>query len=179
MSPFAPFAKPRAFAGARAAAASPRGRRPVSRSPLPVLLLAGAALPLLLGCNGIRPPKGVDPTRVRMTVTGYCDCGDCCGWERAWLRLGAPVYSAGPNKGKRKEVGVTATGSKTRRGTAAVDRRRFPYGTVFHVPGYGYARAEDTGGAIKGNHIDLWFPSHEAALRWGRRTLTVTVWPAP
>lgn len=129
-----------------------------------------------VGCSGIRPPRGVKPTSVRMTVTGYCDCGDCCGWERSWLRLGAPVYSSGPNKGKRKAVGITASGSETRHGTAAVDRRLFPFGTVFKVPGYGYARAEDVGGAIKGNHIDLWFPSHEAALRWGRRTLTVEVW---
>ena len=153
--------------------------RSVLRSPFPVLrILALAALPLLQGCSGIRPPDDVDPIKVRMTVTGYCNCGECCGWERSWLRLGTPVYSSGPNKGKPKEVGITATGTETRHGTAAVDRRRFAFGTVFHVPGYGYAIAEDTGGAIKGNHIDLWFPSHDAALRWGRRTLTVTVWPA-
>ena len=147
-------------------------RRPAGASLFFVALLA------LAGCGGIRPPAGVDPVKVRMTVTGYCDCGDCCGWERSWLRLGTPVYSYGPNKGKPKAVGVTSTGGETRHGTAAVDRRRFPYGTVFRVPGYGYAIAEDTGGAIKGNHIDLWFPTHDAARRWGRRTLTVTGWPA-
>ena len=135
-------------------------------------------LPLLafLGCSGIRPPRGVTPTYERILTTGYCDCGQCCGWERSWLRLGAPVYSSGPLKGHRKEVGITATGTETRHGTAAVDRRRYPYGTVFHVPGYGYARGEDAGAAIQGNHIDLWFPSHAAALRWGRKTLTVRVW---
>lgn len=134
-------------------------------------------IPLVaVGCSGIRPPRGVKSTLVRMTVTGYCDCGDCCGWERSWLRLGTPVYSYGPNKGKRKEVGITASGTETRHGTAAVDRRLFPFGTIFKIPGYGYARAEDIGGAIKGNHIDLWFPSHDAALRWGRKTLTVEVW---
>ena len=66
----------------------------------------------------------------------------------------------------------------TRHGTAAVDRTRFPYGTIFEVPGYGYARGEDAGGAIKGNHIDLWFPSHQAAKNWGKRRLRVRVWPA-
>ena len=176
-----------AFAGARAAmrssarvAATPPAALPVApqgRSVLCFLFSVLCSL-ALLGCSGIRPPDDVDPIKVRMTVTGYCDCGDCCGWERSWLRLGTPVYSSGPNKGKPKEVGITATGTETRHGTAAVDRRRWAFGTVFHVPGYGYARAEDTGGAIKGNHIDLWFPSHDAALRWGRRTLTVTVWPA-
>lgn len=168
-------------AGKAKAPAFPARPRASARQAARVAVPLAALCPLLLllGCSGIRPPRGVDPVRVRMTVTGYCDCGDCCGWERSWLRLGAPVYSSGPNKGKRKAVGVTATGSETRRGTAAVDPRRFPFGTVFRVPGYGYARAEDTGGAIKGNHIDLWFPSHEAALRWGRRTLSVTVWRAP
>ncbi len=133
-------------------------------------------LGLLVGCSGIRPPKGVKSKMVRMTVTGYCDCGECCGWERSWWRLGMPVYSSGPNEGKRKEIGITATGSETHHGTAAVDKRVFPYGTIFYVPGYGYARGEDAGGAIKGNHIDLWFASHAAAKRWGRKVLNVEVW---
>ena len=89
--------------------------------------------------------------------------------------IDGPVLDACPNL---RWVGVTATGTETRHGVAAVDKARFPYGTVFRVPGYGYARAEDAGGAIKGNHIDLWFPSHRAALDWGRRTLNVQVWPA-
>ena len=168
----------RAPAG-RATGGAP-GKRP-GRRPGGAVCSLFAILCLLLAttsCTGIRPPKGVDPVTVRLEVTGYCDCGDCCGWERSWLRLGTPVYSYGPNKGKRKEVGVTATGTETRHGVAAVDKARFPYGTVFRVPGYGYARAEDAGGAIKGNHIDLWFPSHRAALDWGRRTLNVQVWPA-
>lgn len=131
---------------------------------------------MIVGCSGIEPPKGVKPTYEIIEVTGYCDCGDCCGWERSWLRLGTPVYNYGPNKGKPKEVGITSTGVETRYGTAAVDPRRYPYGTVFYVPGYGYAKGEDAGGAIKGAHIDLWFPSHEAALKWGRKKVKVKVW---
>ncbi len=160
---------------------APRAGKPLAR--WAVRLVCGGALAALAlwghGCSGIRPPRGVKPTTERILTTGYCDCGDCCGWERSWLRLGAPVYSYGPMKGKRKAVGITATGTETRHGTAAVDRTRYRYGTVFHVPGYGYARGEDAGGAIKGAHIDLWFPSHEAALRWGRRTLNVKVWRKP
>ena len=138
------------------------------------LFLCG--LLLLGGCSGVRPPRGVTPRTVSLIVTGYCDCGECCGWERSWLRLGTPIYASGPKKGEVKEVGVTASGTKTRHGVAATDRSRFPRGTVFDVPGYGYARAEDTGGAIKGNHIDLWFPSHTAAKKWGRQRLLVRTW---
>jgi 3D (Asp-Asp-Asp) domain-containing protein len=49
-------------------------------------------------------------------------------------------------------------------------------GTIVYVPGYGYGRVEDTGGAIKGDALDLWFPAHEQAGRWGRRQLAVQVW---
>ena len=139
-------------------------------------LIVSSGLLVMNGCSGIRPPRGSVPQDEIILTTGYCDCGECCGWERSWLRLGAPVYAYGPHKGERKEVGITATGTETRYGTAAVDKRRYPYGTVFRVPGYGYARGEDAGGAIKDAHIDLWFPSHEAARKWGRRRLKVRVW---
>jgi 3D (Asp-Asp-Asp) domain-containing protein len=143
---------------------------------LPLELFTAIVLLVLGGCGGIRPPKGVKPVTETIVVTGYCDCGKCCGWERSWLRLGTPVYSYGPQKGQPKRVGITSTGTETRHGTAAVDRSRYPYGTVFYVPGYGYARGEDIGGAIKNAHIDLWFPSHQAALKWGKKTLKVKVW---
>ncbi len=50
-----------------------------------------------------------------------------------------------------------------------------PLGTRLLIPGYGEAIAADTGGAIQGNVIDLWFPSTAEALRWGRRTVTITI----
>lgn len=112
--------------------------------------------------------------RLEVTATGYCACGSCCGWKRNWL--GRPVYAYGSNKGKRKEVGVTATGTEAQPGVAAVDPRVFPYGSVFQIPGYGWARAEDRGGAIKGHHLDLFFDTHEEALQWGRRKIVVLVW---
>ena len=88
-----------------------------------------------------------------------------------------PVFSSGPNKGKVKKVGITASGSKVRHGTIAADTSIYPFGTIMYVEGYGYGRVEDRGGAIKGNRIDLYFPSHKTALKWGKRTKTVKVWP--
>jgi len=90
--------------------------------------------------------------------------------------LGRPVYSYGPNKGKPKKVGVTASGTRARHGTIAADTRYLPFGTVIYVPGYGYGRVEDRGGAIKGAKIDLWFSSHDKAKQWGRRKIKVKVW---
>lgn len=110
-------------------------------------------------------------------MTGYCRCGKCTGWHRTWY--GRPVYSSGNSKGERKEVGVTASGSKAKVGTIAADTTRYPFGTIMHIPGYGYGRVEDRGGAIKGEHIDLYFRSHNEALRWGRQTKKVKVWFQP
>jgi hypothetical protein len=90
--------------------------------------LFGVVLLLISGCARFRPPAGVRPQVVTMVVTGYCKCGKCCGWKRDW-RL-RPVYSSGPLKGKVKKVGVTAWGTKARKGTIAADTRKYPFGTI-------------------------------------------------
>jgi 3D (Asp-Asp-Asp) domain-containing protein len=51
--------------------------------------------------------------------------------------------------------------------------KQFKYGDRLYIPGYGVGRVEDIGGAIKGRHIDIWFPSHEEALRWGVKWLKI------
>ena len=71
--------------------------------------------------------------------------------------------------------GRTATGVKTAPGVVAVDPSVIPLGTRMTIPGYGEGIAADTGGAVHGNTIDLWFPSIEQALQWGRRTVTITI----
>jgi len=126
---------------------------------------------------GVRPPKEVKPFERTLRVTGYCKCGECCGWHRTWY--GRPVYSSGPNKGRRKIVGQTASGTKARPGTIAADTSLYPFGTVMYVPGYGYGRVEDRGGGIKGHHIDLFFRTHSRARRWGSRKLRVKIWMPP
>lgn len=71
--------------------------------------------------------------------------------------------------------GRTATGIPTAPGVVAVDPSVIPLGTRLSIPGYGTGVAADTGGAIQGNTIDLWFPTTAQALQWGRRTVTVTL----
>ena len=121
------------------------------------------------------PPDTAIKSRMKILVTGYCNCGTCCGWRRNWWRLGRPEYDYGPKKGTPKAVGITARGTKARQGTIAADPSVLPFGTRLWVPGYGLGVVEDVGGAIKGRHIDLWFPSHHAARLWGRRELIVDI----
>ena len=139
-------------------------------------LCMGAMLALATqGCITRSPEEPRGPSIVRrMEVTAYCPCGKCCNWKRDWL--GRTVIATGPNAGKRKDVGITASGAKAKPGTIAADTKKYPFGTIMYVPGYGYGRVEDRGSAILGEHIDLFFERHKDALQWGRQRLDVRIW---
>ncbi len=88
--------------------------------------------------------------------------------------------SCGKNPGDRG-YGITASGMRAQRGVIAVDPRVIPLGTRLYVesmdsyPDYGYAIAGDTGGAIKGNRVDLFMDSRSEALGFGRRQVKVYI----
>ncbi len=75
--------------------------------------------------------------------------------------------------------GITATGINLNKNrnmkVIAVDPNVIPLGSRVHVEGYGEAIAGDTGGAIKGNKIDVHVPTKSDAYRWGTRTVKVTI----
>ena len=94
------------------------------------------------------------------------------------------VAAAAPSSGERTLTvsatgyalkGRTATGVYTAPGIVAVDPSVIPLGTRMTIPGYGVGIAADTGSAVQGNIIDLWFPTVEQALQWGRRTVTIVL----
>jgi len=70
---------------------------------------------------------------------------------------------------------TTYRGHALRKGLVAVDPSFIPLGTRLYIPGYGYAIADDIGGAIKGNRIDLAFESRSDALQFGRQRITVFI----
>ena len=69
--------------------------------------------------------------------------------------------------------GMTAIGRRAGYGIVAVDPRVIPLGTRLYIPGYGFAVAGDTGGAIVGRRIDLGFDSQRDAMLFGRRPIEV------
>lgn len=99
------------------------------------------------------------PAPIKFKASAYCACSACCG----------------------KSTGITASGMKAQYGTVAVDPRVIPLGTRLYIEAsdgsfvYGECIAADTGGAIKGNKVDLFFPSHSEALSFGRRTVNVYI----
>ncbi len=83
----------------------------------------------------------------------------------------ATAYSAyDPGNGP-----YTASGTPVRHGVIAVDPSFIPIGTRVYIPGYGEAVAEDTGGAIVGNIIDIAFDSHEEAIEFGCQELEIYI----
>ncbi len=91
-------------------------------------------------------------------ATAYCSCEKCCDKDPS-----------------DKWYGITATGKRARWGTVAVDRRVIRLGSKLRIEGFPNTifRAEDVGSAIKGNHIDVWFPSHREALKFGVQKIVV------
>ncbi len=92
----------------------------------------------------------------------------------------ATAYDASPAS-NGQWAGVTALGTKLRPGVVAVDRSVIPLGSRLYIestdgwPSYGIAVAEDVGGAIKGNRIDLFFESASTVKSFGRRNVKVYV----
>jgi cystine transport system substrate-binding protein len=95
----------------------------------------------------------------------------------------APAQPAAPPSGRSITVsstgyalpGHTATGMPVGWGVVAVDPSVIPLGTRMTIPGYGEGVAADTGSAVHGATIDLWFPTLAQARAWGRRSVTVTL----
>ena len=73
------------------------------------------------------------------------------------------------------EGSLTKSGTLSRVGAIAVDPGVIPLGTELYVEGYGYCVAEDTGGLIKGNRIDIYLDSEAECVNWGVRDVTVYI----
>lgn len=99
--------------------------------------------------------------------------GSFDGNSRGVLYMNATAYT--PDPAENGGYSGTALGTPLRRGVVAVDPSVIPLGTRLYIEGYGYARAEDTGGAIKGNKIDLLFMTRSEAYSFGRRTVKVHI----
>ena len=106
------------------------------------------------------PEQSGEWRTVQMRVTAYCPCEKCCG-----------EYSDG----------ITACGHKIRSGDAFVAAdKQYSFGTEMLIPGYTNGqpvKVLDRGGAIRRDRLDVFFHSHEEALKWGVKHLDVKVHP--
>ena len=97
---------------------------------------------------------------VTMEVTAYCPCKKCCG---------------------PKARGITASGLQVTHNNGqfvAADTSILPFNSKLIIPGYASSQVVevlDKGGAIKGKKLDVFFATHEEALKWGRRMMEVII----
>ncbi|MBD7939327.1 MULTISPECIES: G5 and 3D domain-containing protein [Cytobacillus] len=114
-------------------------------------------------------------TKVSQPATKVASRGETNESSGKEMYVSSTAYTAGCNGCS----GVTATGldlkSNPGAKVIAVDPSVIPLGTKVYVEGYGYAVASDTGSAIKGNKIDVFFSSKSDAYRWGRKQVKIRV----
>ena len=98
-----------------------------------------------------------------------CNCGcKSCHIEKMLVTGYDNSYgSTGKNPGD-PNYGKTAHQTQAGPGTIAAPRN-YKFGTRMFVPGYGCGSVQDRGGAIKGNHIDVWFQTKQQAVNWGAK----------
>lgn len=132
-------------------ALSPADRKKTSETSKPLASLPVAA-----------PAPEQIITSMKVTATGYT-----AGYESTGKTSKHPQY------------GITYSGVKVRRdknavSTIAADPRVLPLGSILYIPGYGYAVVADTGSAIKGRKIDLYFATTKQVYKeWGKKTVVV------
>jgi len=108
------------------------------------------------GDNPVIIAYGEPDQVIEVLATAYCACPECCG---------------------RWSDGFTATMSKAREGqTIAVDPKIIPLGSKVYIKGMGWYQAEDTGTAMKGKRIDIFFKSHNDAQRFGVKKRIVYIY---
>jgi len=142
-------------------------KKPVSvptlaeESPAPKPLVSRPEAVLSSLADRLSLPTLAPRTRLmKMEVTAYCACTKCCGPKaRGITASGKPVSF---NGGK----------------FVAADTRLLKFHTKLVIPGYANSQPVpviDRGGAIKGNKLDVYFPTHQEARQWGRRKIDVLV----
>lgn len=111
------------------------------------------------GRSEVTAPARPTYRTVRMNVSAYCPGACCCG---------------------KYADGITASGKPvtTNGGMFVAAPPNLAFGTMVQVPGYASGDRVpvlDRGGSIKGNRLDVFFPTHRAALEWGRQHLDVRI----
>jgi len=88
--------------------------------------------------------------------------------------INASAYTASADEcGNNK--GITASGIKVKENRTIACPPQFPFGAKINIEGQGTFTCEDRGGAIKGNHIDIYVKTKSEAFAFGRQSLTATV----
>lgn len=110
--------------------------------------------------NLIKEVENITPVITNLNTSAYCSCEECCG----------------------KTDGITASGKQATTWHTVAAGKDYPIGTIIYIPALadkpneGWFVVEDRGGAISNEKLDIYFNSHENALKYGRKTLEAYVY---
>ncbi|HZK23889.1 MAG TPA: LysM peptidoglycan-binding domain-containing protein [Oscillospiraceae bacterium] len=113
----------------------------------------------------------------KVSATAYCagTAASGCPIDSKGRSVCTGSYNDGITASGRRAV--AGDGSEANPHLVAVDPKTIPLGSRLYIDDYGFAVAADTGGAIKGKRLDLLLPSHQTALKFGRRQLQIYLLP--
>jgi 3D (Asp-Asp-Asp) domain-containing protein len=165
---------------------------PTANAPVAATLPEGSRIEVLEG--PVMDGQGREWYRVssqgRSTVVGWCvggylvevDANEPAPAQVASARAATPPAAAPSGRSFQARLTAyahgtrTASGTPVRWGVVAVDPRVIPLGSRIMIEGFDNVFiAEDTGGGVRGNHVDIYFPDLASALRFGVQNRTVTV----
>lgn len=126
--------------------------------------------------------KAASPAKTTANLAPVTSRGKSFAYKNSYLMIATAYDLSYASTGKMPGMpgyGITASGTKARVGAVAVDPAVIPLGSKLYIEyadgsgGYGYATAEDTGSAIKGYRVDLFFNSYQECIEFGRKRVIV------
>lgn len=124
--------------------------------------------------EGYAPVKTADEMKREQILARYEEKRKNADLPKGKFTINASAYTAAADECGKSD-GITASGLKVKEGVTIACPPQFPFGTKIKIEGMGTRVCEDRGGAIKGNHIDIYVETKKEAFSFGRRNLEAEV----
>jgi 3D (Asp-Asp-Asp) domain-containing protein len=123
---------------------------------------------------GYEPVRSEDEVAREKTLEKYKNKLNKAVFPKGKFTINASAYTAAADECGKSD-GITASGLKVKEKRTIACPSSFPLGTKMSIDGYGTYVCEDRGGAIKGNHVDIYVKTKKEAFAFGRRSLLAEV----
>jgi 3D (Asp-Asp-Asp) domain-containing protein len=128
--------------------------------------------PFVIG--GSAPVKSAEELKREAVLSKYKNKRESANYPEGKFTINASAYTAAADECGKSD-GITASGLKVKEKRTLACPKQFPLGTKIKIDGYGTYVCEDRGGAIKGNHFDIYMQTKKEAFAFGRKNLVAEV----
>lgn len=124
--------------------------------------------------EGYVPVKTEDEIKREKVLAKYEEKRQNANYPQGKFTINASAYTAAADECGKSD-GITASGLKVKEGVTLACPPQFPFGTKIKIEGMGTRICEDRGGAIKGNHVDIYMETKKEAFSFGRQNLEAEI----